>query len=130
MVDIQSRKDIDILVKHFYQKAMHDDVIGHFFSEVAKIDLAIHVPKISDFWESILLGRSKYKGNPMEKHIELHSNSPINEEHFVQWLALWNTSVSDLYEGPVADEALSRARQIAGLMQFKIQKQGSWDRLV
>ena len=118
--DIDTREDIETLVDSFYQKALKDDSISHFFTEVVVLDWSVHIPLICDFWETVLLGKVVYKGNPMVKHLELHQLSPLNEQHFDRWLYLWKQSIVNRYKGPVADEAYNRAYQIAQLMKYKI----------
>ena len=120
MRDIQSRADIENLVELFYQKAMTDELIGHFFTEVVPLDLKVHLPIICDFWETTLLGNMVYKGNPMLKHLSLAEKSTLNKAHFKKWLAIWEKTILDHFEGRIAQEAITRARQIASLMQFKI----------
>ena len=41
MNDIETRIDIDLLMRVFYERALADDVIGYIFSGVAKLDLEI-----------------------------------------------------------------------------------------
>ena len=52
--DIENRADIDLLMCEFYVKAMADDLIGHIFTDVARLDLDRHLPIIGDFWETLL----------------------------------------------------------------------------
>lgn len=54
--DILIREDIELLVNTFYDKIKKDDTIGYFFTEIANVDWPTHLPKMYDFWESILLG--------------------------------------------------------------------------
>ncbi len=122
MDDITSRKDIEIIVDSFYTKALKDDVIQHFFHDVAKIDLSHHLPIITDFWESMLLGSQVYKDNAMGKHMALHRKSPLLKEHFERWLSLWEETVSSLHSGDKANLAIQRAQQIGLLMQHKIKQ--------
>lgn len=122
MNDIQSRKDIEILVDSFYKKLLQDDSLKHFFTTVIQLNLKEHLPTICDFWESILLDNMVYRGNPMIKHIELHKKSSLHPEHFESWLAHWNKTLTDLHTGPKVDEAMKRAKLMADLMQFKIKQ--------
>ena len=121
MRDILSRADIVELVDRFYAELLDDEVVGIFFSEVVRLDMQVHLPLICDFWAGILLGETEYEGNAMLKHIRLHKKKPIEEVHFERWLALWEKNVYALYEGKTADEAVQRAKQIGGLMKYKIE---------
>ena len=120
MNDIQNRTDIEFLIDTFYKKAVTDDVIGFFFTEVVVLQWEVHIPIMCDFWESVLFGQAKYKGNPMLKHIELSRKHALKSEHFKQWLLLWEATVKENFNGERANEAISRANQIGELMQFKI----------
>lgn len=122
--DIQTRADIEQLVDAFYAKALRDETIGHFFNEVVQLDLAHHMPVLYSFWESILLDSHTYRGNPMLKHIQLNRLSPIQSHHFDRWLELWQATVTELFAGSTAEEAISRARHVAALMQYKIKEAG------
>ena len=60
MSDIESRADIDFLMRVFYKKALADDVIGYIFTEVAHLDMEHHMPIIGDFWETVLFQSGDY----------------------------------------------------------------------
>lgn len=120
MNDIQNRRDIEFLIDAFYTKAVTDDVIGFFFTKVVVLQWEVHIPIMCDFWESVLFGQAKYKGNPMLKHIELSRKHALQSEHFMRWLELWETTVKENFSGEKAIEAISKAKQIGDLMQFKI----------
>ncbi len=51
------------------------------------------------------------------KHIPL----PINNSHFEKWLSLFLETVDEHFAGEVAEEAKTRARNIAGVFQFKLE---------
>ena len=120
MNDIVSRADIDVLIHSFYEKAMSDQLIGHFFTEVVSLDLEKHLPHIADFWETTLLHRPVYKGNPIPPHQAMHKKSPMTKAHFDRWVSLFTDTVADLYQGPTATMAMQRAQSIATVMQIKI----------
>ncbi|MGI9543970.1 MAG: group III truncated hemoglobin [Cyclobacteriaceae bacterium] len=122
MKDIQTRDDIELLVDAFYKRMIVDDVIGFFFTEVMELDWDKHIPIMYDFWETILLGNIKYKGNPMLKHIALNKKEPLKPEHFDRWLKLWEAILAENFNGKNADEALNRAKQIGALMKFKVEQ--------
>ena len=60
--DIETRADCERLVRAFYGRALEDPIIGFIFTDVAKLDLEAHVPRITSFWETILLGAQSYGG--------------------------------------------------------------------
>jgi hemoglobin len=118
--DITTRADIDRLIVQFYEDVKKDDTIGFIFTEVVKINWEHHIPLIVDFWESILLDNLVYTKNAMEVHYTLNNKTPLQKEHFSRWLLLFNTNVDKLFEGKIAALAKTRAKSIAGLMQFKM----------
>jgi hemoglobin len=120
MTDIRDKKDVALLIDLFYQKAVPDAVIGHFFTTVVQVSWAIHIPIIISFWDGILFGDSGYKGNIIIKHIELNRLSNLKPEHFNRWLQLWAQIINENFIGPKANEAISRANSIAAIMQLKI----------
>ena len=60
--DITTSADIDHLVTEFYVHVLADPIIGFLFTEIAKVDLPKHLPKISAFWQQQLLGKLVYRG--------------------------------------------------------------------
>ena len=72
MADIETRADVERLVRAFYGRALTDPIIGWIFTDIAKLDLEAHVPEISSFWETILLGAQSYRGGAFRPHAELH----------------------------------------------------------
>lgn len=117
--DIRNRKDIEKLVNAFYEKIKIDGVIGYLFTDIAKVNWELHLPKMYDFWENILFYTANYEGNPMLKHKELHQKSTMNETHFQHWNKLFNETVDQLFQGSKADEIKNRASNIAQTMMYK-----------
>jgi hemoglobin len=118
--DIQTRQHIEQLVDSFYTKVKDDDTIGHIFNEVAKVDWSHHLPKMYDFFETVILGQKGFKGNPMETHFTLNKKFPLQNEHFSRWKDLFFATIDELFEGETAQEAKQKATSIADLMLFKI----------
>jgi hemoglobin len=122
--DIENRNDVILLVDAFYRKVLSDNTIGYIFTDVAKINLEEHMPKMYDFWETTLFQKSVYKGNPMQAHQILNSKEPLLKAHFSQWLKLFNETADELFAGEKTDLAKTRALSIATVLQIKIQQQG------
>lgn len=118
--DIQNKDDVAVLVKKFYERATVDPTIGHFFTTVMQLDWAKHIPLITNFWYSLLFGERAYTGNPMDAHFKLNKLSPMEKQHFGQWVELWSQTVRENFEGPRADEAVMRGGTIAQIMALKI----------
>lgn len=119
MKDIENRQDIDRLMERFYAKAIADDVIGYIFTEVARLDLARHLPVIGDFWETLLFGAKNYQQhgrNPLQVHRDLHLKSPLNFRHFNRWLEIFTATVDEMFAGERADFLKLRAAAIANRM--------------
>lgn len=119
--DIGSREDIVKLVDTFYERVRRNKTIGPIFNDVAKVNWEAHMPRMYDFWSGMLLGDNSYTGNPMTPHIQLSKRTPMTDTEFSEWLSLFTDTVDDLFEGEIAQEAKTRAENIARLMMFKIQ---------
>src|SRR3954451_21940549 len=111
--DIESRADCEQLVRAFYGRALEDPIIGFIFVDVAKLDLESHVPRITSFWETILLGARSYAGGAFRPHVELHAKVLLREGHFAQWLNLWSGTVDELFAGERAEFAKTHAHRVA-----------------
>ncbi len=113
MADIETRADCERLVRAFYARAMGDPMIGFLFTDVAKLDLEAHVPRITSFWETILLGARSYGGGAFAPHARLHLQAPLRGGHFARWLELWTATVDELFAGPRAELAKAHAQRVA-----------------
>ena len=112
--DISNPVDIRTLIDTFYTKVQADDLIGFIFNEIAQVNWPHHLPVMYAFWEFLLLGTpDAYRGNPIQKHFDLHQKFPLKIEHFDRWVNLFQTTVDELFEGPVAENAKFRAFAIA-----------------
>ncbi|MCF2529028.1 group III truncated hemoglobin [Yinghuangia soli] len=119
--DIGSREDIIALLEDFYAKAFADDLLGPVFVDVAQMDLAAHLPRLADFWETTLLRSGGYRGNALEPHRALHAESPLTAEHFARWMELWSAALEARFAGPVADRAAVQADRIARAMRKRLE---------
>lgn len=123
--DIESRADLERLLESFYSVAMSDEKIGHFFSEVVRLDLTKHLPVIVDFWEKVLFGKPVYQGNPLAVHQQLHEKSPILKEHFERWVEIFIGTIDKLFAGDLAETAKTRANTIAGSLYRRLNNEES-----
>ncbi|GCE14661.1 group III truncated hemoglobin [Tengunoibacter tsumagoiensis] len=118
--DIENREDIARLIRGFYTHAMQDELIGPFFTEIAAINLEEHLPVMYDFWENLLFQTGAYRGGMMYKHILLDRQKKLEKIHFARWLELFEQEVDQHFNGPVAEDAKSRARSIVPSLYLKL----------
>ena len=119
-IDISNRADIIFLVDTFYTKVQQNTKIGPIFTKIAKVDWSHHLPKMYDFWESILFGKAVYKGNPMLTHFALREKANMHQEEFNTWKKLFFETVDELFEGEYAEMIKQKAQSIADLMHYKL----------
>lgn len=125
MKDIETRKDIQLLVDRFYAQATKDSLLGPIFNNVANVNWDDHLPIMYDFWETTLLHKNSYKRNTLEPHLALNKKIALEQKHFARWMDLFTKTVDELFEGKVAHNAKVRAQSIATVMQVKITQQNS-----
>ena len=111
--DIETREDCERLVRAFYSQAMRDEQIGFIFTDVAKLDLEAHLPKMTAFWETVLLDARSYSGSAFGPHVQLNEKLPLRDEHFERWLQLWFGTVDELFTGERANAAKVHALRVA-----------------
>ncbi|TGD79763.1 group III truncated hemoglobin [Hymenobacter wooponensis] len=116
--DIQTEADIKRLVDTFYDKVNADELLSPIFNTVAQVHWEAHLPNMYDFWSSVLLGTTRYRGRPFPKHLGL----PVALPHFERWLGLFTSTVRENFAGAKADEACYKAGNIARMFEFRIRQ--------
>ena len=119
--DIESRDDLEQLVWAFYGRAFEDPIIGWIFTDVAKLDLPSHVPTITSFWETLVLGVQSYSGGAFAPHAELHRKVGLQSGHFERWLALWYQTVDEHFAGPKAELTKATAFRLGNAFRGRLQ---------
>ncbi len=71
--DILNREDIARLVDHFYERVRADARLGPIFGEVARVDWESHLPKMHDFWDTVMFRSGAYRGDLLGAHARLVS---------------------------------------------------------
>ena len=127
LADLHDRDDVLALVNDFYTRAFDDDLLGPIFVDVARMDLAHHLPIICDFWETVLFQAGLYRRNALQIHLSLNARAPLGAEHFERWLRLWTTTVDENFAGEKAELAKTQAARIAGSIQRRLQGRSGSD---
>jgi type I restriction enzyme M protein len=111
---------IERMVHAFYGRIREDAVLGPIFD--ARIaDWGPHLARMVHFWSAVLLAAPGFMGNPMQKHRELTGVAP---QDFERWLGLFGETLGEIFEPPVADAILLRARRIAGRLSGAMFEEG------
>jgi hemoglobin len=87
-----TEKEIDQLVRSFYEKARKDPSLGPIF-EAHVTNWEEHFVQMTDFWSGNLLGTNRFYGAPMPKHLAVPNLRP---ELFEQWLRLFKQTTQEL----------------------------------
>jgi hemoglobin len=118
--DISDARDVACLVNVFYDRVRDDRLLGPIFDDVAHVDWATHLPRMYDFWESVLFGTATFKGAPLLVHRALAQQTPLTPTAFERWVTLFLTTVDDLFTGAMADHAKDCARRIAATLEHNL----------
>ena len=118
--DIESREDIEHIMRRFYDKLLSDDTINYYFDEIIQDNrLEHHFGILTDFWENILFYSGTYQRNAMAPHLKLHASRPFEATHFDCWLGHLNQTIDEFHSGPNAHNMKTRALSIATVMKLK-----------
>ena len=109
-----TKEQLPLLVKAFYSKVWQDELIGPKFSHV---NFELHLPKMVNFWSTVIFSEGTYAGSPFDKHIPLS----LEKKHFDRWLELFNTTVDEHFGGETATLVKTRANIIGLTFQHKLQ---------
>lgn len=118
--DILGRPDIVCLVDAFYLKVRADEPLGHIFDGVAMVNWETHLPKLYNFWDTVLFRAGTFRGNPIAAHIKLVQQADLNWPMFERWLDLFRLTVDQLFAGVNADHIVRCAEDMARVIHSKI----------
>lgn len=130
MHDLETRADVDAVLRAFYTRVLDDTLLRRVFVEVAHLDLEKHLPVIGDFWEKVLFNTGRYDGNAMRVHRRLHGIEPLTPAHFERWLTVWDQTMDARHQGATATRAKQHAARIALAMQRHLHRgagASGWD---
>lgn len=108
---------IRALVDAFYAKVRRDPELGPVFETALHGRWDAHLPKMYDFWSSVMNTSGRYKGNPMAAHMRL---PPFPPPLFERWLALFTETAQELCAPPLAAEFHAKARRIAESLKLAL----------
>jgi hemoglobin len=118
--DILGRPDIETLVDAFYIKVRADEPLGHVFDGVAKVNWETHLPKLYDFWDTVMFRAGTFRGNPIAAHMKLVDLADLSWPMFERWLELFRATVGELFAGENAGHIVRCAEDMARVIHSKI----------
>ncbi len=120
---IESRKEISLLVRSFYEKVRKDEMLGPIFNGMIH-DWEKHLERLTDFWEGNLLYfiKTNYAGDPKTVHQQVDDamGNSITMNHFGHWINLWIETIDEQFTGDNAQRAKMMARKMATFFFLKI----------
>ncbi|MDD3475744.1 MAG: group III truncated hemoglobin [Sulfurimonas sp.] len=111
-----TKENLNKMVLLFYSKVLKDIVVAPFFIEKLGDDMKNdkwrpHLEILTNFWASIALGDSAYRGSPFAPHLDIEG---ISREAFQGWLRLFYETQDSIYVPEIADFFKNRSTLIAG----------------
>jgi hemoglobin len=105
------------LVGAFYAKVRRDPELGPVFEAALHGRWEAHLPKMYDFWSSVMNATGRYKGNPMATHMRLPPFPPVL---FARWLAMFTETAHELCTPRLAADFDVKARRIAESLKLAL----------
>ncbi len=117
--DSVSEGEIRILVDSFYEAVRRDDLLGPVFARHVR-DWSLHLPKMYDFWSTVVRRTGRYAGRPFEAHKAIPG---LTAAHFDRWLALWEATVIATIaptRSTIRDAFINAARRMGASMSARL----------
>lgn len=104
------RQAITELVQTFYGDVRADETVGPIFEAELRDRWDIHLPRMVEFWCTLMIGARSFSGNVYGKHMALDGVAP---EHFRAWLRLWFARTNAMFTQDPAEQLQDIAVGIA-----------------
>lgn len=123
--DLCTEGEVTQLVHDFYARVRDDAILGPVFNRHVA-DWNKHLPKMVDFWSSLLLGSKRYQGTPMPLHCALPG---LTDSMFRHWLDLFCETTRALPNRPMGERAIEFSQRIAQSLWYGYQLHREPDRI-
>ena len=107
-------EDLHDLLVEFYERVGRDPYLAPYF---AAVDMPAHMPRIVDFWSTLLFHTGRYAGNAFRPHQAMPG---LTADHFRRWLGVLEATVDARFDGPVAAQMTALGHRIAYSMQLRL----------
>ena len=91
-----------------------DALLAPYF---ARLDMTAHLPRIVDFWSTLVFHTGRYSGNAFRPHLAMPG---LTAAHFARWVATLDATVDARFAGPAAETMKDYAHRIAFSMQLRL----------
>ena len=121
MKDIETREDIILIIRNFYDRLLKDQSINFFFTQATHVDqhLEEHFETLATFWEQGLFLKGGYFNNMFSIHKDVHDKHAFTKEHFETWLTHFNSTIDEHFAGKYAEQMKTQALSMSTIMQIK-----------
>ena len=106
--------DLEPMLVRFYAAVAKDTLLAPYFEP---LDMRAHIPRIADFWSTLLFHSGRYTGNAFRPHLEMPG---LRSEHFERWLATLEATLDASFAGPNAERMKSFAHRVGYSMQLRL----------
>ncbi|MDB4887886.1 MAG: globin [Gemmatimonadetes bacterium] len=112
----QDLRDEDLLplLTDFYTRVERDALLAPYF---AAVDMSAHMPRIADFWSTLIFHTGRYSGNAFRPHLSMPG---LTAEHFAHWLQTLEATVDAHAAGPAAEHMKALGHRVALGMQMRL----------
>ena len=116
MSDSHDLRDEDLLelLTDFYARVERDELLAPYF---AAVDMVEHMPRIADFWSTMIFHTGRYSGNAFRPHLTMPG---LTAAHFARWLETLEATVDAHAAGPAAEHMKALGHRIAFNMQMRL----------
>jgi hemoglobin len=109
---------IEILIDRFYDAVRRDPELAVVFeTAIAQDEWPEHLATLRRFWSSVMLTSGRYSGNPVAVHRAIRG---LERPMFARWLALFETTATELFAPECAAVFVDKARRIATSLQLAL----------
>lgn len=107
-------EDLHPLLTAFYVAVEEDPLLAPYF---VALDMQAHMPRIVDFWSTMLFHTGRYTGSAFQPHARMPG---LTAEHFAHWVATLERTIDVRVAGPNASRMKDLAHRIAYSMQLRL----------
>jgi hemoglobin len=107
-------EDLFDLLVTFYDTVARDELLAPYF---APVDMSAHMPRITDFWSTLLFHTGRYTGNAFRPHAAMPG---LTARHVAHGIGVLEATVDARFAGDAAERMKALGHRIAYSMQLRL----------